>query len=83
MDEEEVLQWILAYVESAEIEEMSSSLLGKIIRETKHVVVVFCKYIAYAIIALTHTCYLIKNYSPDNLKNFLPPQNVRGMAYET
>ena len=58
-------------------------MLGRLIRDTRNIVVIFCKYIAYAIIALTHTCYLIKNYAPDELKKFLPPQTVRGMASET
>merc|ERR1740137_479164 len=83
LDDEGVLQWLLTHLESAEIEEVSSSMLGRLIRDTRNIVVIFCKYIAYAIIALTHTCYLIKNYAPDELKKFLPPQNVRGMASET
>ena len=62
---------------------MSASLLGKMMKETRRVVVVFCKYIAYAVIALTHTCYLIKNYAPDDLKKFLPPGNVKGLASES
>jgi len=83
LDDEGVLQWLMTHLESAEIEEVSSSMLGRLIRDTRNIVVIFCKYIAYAIIALTHTCYLIKNYAPDELKKFLPPQNVRGMASET
>jgi len=83
LDDEGVLQWLMTHFESAEIEEVSSSMLGRLIRDTRNIVVIFCKYIAYAIIALTHTCYLIKNYAPDELKKFLPPQNVRGMASET
>ena len=73
----------MTHLEAAEIEEVSSSMLGRLIRDTRNIVVIFCKYIAYAIIALTHTCYLIKNYAPDELKKFLPPQSVRGMASET
>eukprot|EP00092_Neocalanus_flemingeri_P014640 GFUD01015796.1.p1 GENE.GFUD01015796.1~~GFUD01015796.1.p1 ORF type:complete len:410 (+),score=89.91 GFUD01015796.1:98-1327(+) len=83
LDDEGVLQWLLTHLESAEIEEVSNSMLGRLIRDSRNIVVIFCKYIAYAIIALTHTCYLIKNYAPDELKKFLPPQNVRGMASET
>ena len=78
-----MLGWMMTYLESAEIEEVSSSMLGKLIKEARNIVVIFCKYIAYAIIALTHTCYLIKNYGPDELKKYLPPQAVRGMASET
>ena len=83
MDGEEVLKWMMTHLESAEIEEVSSSMLGRLIRDTRNIVVIFCKYIAYAIIALTHTCYLIKNYAPDQLKKYLPPGAVRGMASET
>jgi len=83
LDDEGVLQWLMTHLEAAEIEEVSNSMLGRLIRDTRNIVVIFCKYIAYAIIALTHTCYLIKNYAPDELKKFLPPQSVRGMASET
>jgi len=83
LDDETVLEWLLGHLESAEIEEVSASLLGKMMKETRRVVVVFCKYIAYAVIALTHTCYLIKNYAPDDLKKFLPPGNVKGLASES
>ena len=83
LDGEEALNWMLTHLESAEIEEVSKSMLGRLIRDTRNIVVIFCKYIAYAIIALTHTCYLIKNYAPDDLKKYLPPQAVRGMASET
>ena len=83
MDDEEVLKWMLEHLESAEIEEVSNTMLGRLIRDTRNIVVIFCKYIAYAIIALTHTCYLIKNYGPDDVKKYSPPQAVRGMASET
>jgi len=83
LDGELVHPWLLSHLESSQIEEASPSLLGKLMREARSLVVVFCKYTAYAIIALTHTAYLIKNYAPDELKKFLPPQNVRGMASET
>ena len=83
LDGEESLNWMMTHLESAEIEEVSNSMLGRLIRDTRNIVVIFCKYIAYAIIALTHTCYLIKNYAPDDIKKYLPPQTVRGMASET
>jgi len=83
LDDEAVLAWQMTHLESSEIEEVSSGLLGRLIRDSRSLVVIFCKYMAYAIIALTHTCYLIKNYAPDELKKFLPPQNVKGMACET
>ncbi len=83
VEDTEVLGWLLAHVEAAMIDEASASVLARLIKDTKLALVVFCKYIAYAIIALTHTCYLIKNYAPDELKKFLPVQNVRGLAQET
>ena len=78
-----MLTWLLTHLEDALIDEASASFLARLLRDTKLAQVVFCKYIAYAIIALTHTCYLIKNYAPDELKKFLPVQNVRGLAQET
>jgi len=81
-DDQTVLDWLMSHLDSAEIEEVSSGMLGRLVRDSRNLVVVFCKYMAYAIIALTHTCYLIKNYAPDDLKKFLPPQNVKGLALE-
>lgn len=82
VDDQTVLAWLLAHLEAAEIEEVSQGMLGRLVRDSRSLVVVFCKYMAYAIIALTHTCYLIKNYAPDDLKKFLPLQNVKGLAAE-
>jgi hypothetical protein len=83
LEDAEVLSWLLTHLEDALIDEASASMLTRLLRDTKLALIVFCKYIAYAIIALTHTCYLIKNYAPDELKKFLPVQNVRGLAQET
>jgi len=83
VDDQAVLGWLMSHLEAAEIEEVSQGVLGRLIRDSRNLVVIFCKYMAYAIIALTHTCYLIKNYSPDELKKFLPLKNVKGMASET
>jgi len=83
VDDQAVLAWLMSHVEAAEIEEVSQGVLGRLIRDSRNLVVIFCKYLAYALIALTHTCYLIKNYSPDELKKFLPLKNVKGMASET
>ena len=78
-----MLAWLLTHLEAAEIEEVSNSALGRLVKEVRNLVVIFCKYCAYAIIALTHTCYLIKNYGPDDVRKYLPPQTVRGLASET
>jgi len=82
-EETEVLEWLMAEADNSGIDEASFSVLERIIRETRHVVVVFCKYIAYAVIALTHTCYIIKNYVPDEFRKYLPPKSVKGLAVET
>ena len=83
VDDQTVLGWLMSHLDAAEIEEVSQGVLGRLIRDSRNLVVIFCKYMAYAIIALTHTCYLIKNYSPDELNKFLPLKNVKGMASET
>ena len=78
-----MLAWLLTHLEAAEIEEVSNSALGRLVKEVRNLVVIFCKYCAYAIIALTHTCYLIKNYGPgEQFNKFLPADRVRGMALE-
>ena len=62
MDETETLQWILSQSEEDSIEELTGSMLDKLIEQTRHLVVLFCKYIGYALIAVMHTCYLLKHY---------------------
>lgn len=64
LEETDVLEWLFNQVDSSEIEEVTSTMLERLISESKHLVVLFCKYLAYIIIALTHTCYLLKNYKP-------------------
>ena len=39
-------------------------MLERLIAESRNLVVLFCKYLGYIVIALTHTCYLLKNYKP-------------------
>ena len=63
MDETETLQWILSQSEEDSIEELTGSMLDKLIEQTRHLVVLFCKYIGYALIAVMHTCHLLKHYS--------------------
>ena len=38
-------------------------MIEKLIRESKNVVVLFCKYAGYMLIAITHTCYMLRHYS--------------------
>ncbi len=37
-------------------------MLDKLITQTRHLVVLFCKYIGYVLIAIMHTCYLLRHY---------------------
>ena len=62
MDETETLQWILSQSEEDSIEELTGSMLDKLITQTRNLVVLFCKYIGYALIAIMHTCYLLRHY---------------------
>ena len=41
-------------------------MIEKLIRETKNIVVLFCKYAGYILIAVTHTCYMLRHYSGSN-----------------
>ena len=63
LDAQSTLQWLLSQADSDSIEEVTGTMMDKLIKETKHLVVLFCKYIGYAIIALTHTCFLLKHYT--------------------
>ena len=62
-DDTKALEWILNQEENASIEELTSPMIEKLIREAKNVVVVFCKYAGYMLIALTHTCYMLRHYT--------------------
>ena len=62
MDEDETLQWILSQSEEDSIEELTGSMLDRLIEQTRHLVVLFCKHIGYALIAVMHTCYLLRHY---------------------
>ena len=63
MDAQNTLQWLLSQADDDSIDEVTGTMMDKLIKETKHLVVLFCKYIGYAIIALTHTCFLLKHYT--------------------
>ena len=46
------------------------------------------KYIGYVVIAVSHTCYLLRHYCPPGSramleKNYLPADRVKGMAMES
>jgi len=38
-------------------------MIEKMIREAKNFVVLFCKYAGYMLIAITHTCYMLRHYT--------------------
>ena len=63
LDAQNTLQWLLSQADDDSIDEVTGTMMDKLIKETKHLVVLFCKYIGYAIIALTHTCFLLKHYT--------------------
>jgi len=69
MDETETLQWILSQSEEDSIEELTGSMLDRLIEQTRHLVVLFCKYIGYALIAIMHTCYLLRHYGQKPAQN--------------
>ena len=62
-DDTSALEWILNQNEHDSIEELTSPMIEKIIREAKNVVVLFCKYAGYLLIATTHTCYMLRHYA--------------------
>lgn len=57
------MEWILNQADDDSIEELTSPMMEKLIRESKNVVVLFCKYAGYMLIAVTHTCYMLRHYS--------------------
>ncbi len=96
-DESDVLDWLLGQLSSDAIEEVTGSMLHRLVAESKNLAVLFCKYVGYVVIALTHTCYLLKHYAPSNNappetatpststkpKSFMPVDRVKGLARET
>jgi hypothetical protein len=97
MDETETLQWILSQSEEDSIEELTGSMLDRLITQTRHLVVLFCKYIGYAMIAVMHTCYLLRHYGNKpvhghadertdlelvNPGHYIPVEKVKGLAME-
>ena len=104
LDGESTLSWLLsqsttsAGEDDGGLAEVSGpAMLNRLIRETRNLVVLFCKYAGYVVIALTHTCFLIKHFSnscsttgpmrPDQANGgsstYMPPTRVKGMAMET
>jgi len=67
--ESELSAWMSGQTDPPE-EDLDQNL-GSVIQENMHIVIVFCRYIAYVIIALTHTCYLIKNYNSFEFNKYL------------
>lgn len=62
-DDTAALEWILNQADDDSIEELTSPMIEKLIRDAKNVVVLFCKYAGYMLIAITHTCYMLRHYS--------------------
>ena len=68
LDESEALNFLLDQLDTSSIEEVTGAMLERLVIDTRHLVTVFCKYLGFVIIAVTHTCYLLRHYSPP------PPQ---------
>ena len=62
-DDVKALSWILDQADNDSIEELTSPMIEKMIREAKNFVVLFCKYAGYMLIAITHTCYMLRHYT--------------------
>ena len=62
-DDTKALEWIMDQANNDSIEEMTSPMIEKLIREAKNIVVLFCKYAGYMLIAITHTCYMLRHYT--------------------
>jgi len=75
----ELKQWIFSNIDStrSNFEDFES-----LIENNMQLVVFFCKYIAYGVIALTHTCYLLKNYNSFEFKKYLPSMKKQGIHNE-
>ena len=65
-DDTSALQWILSQADDDSIEELTSTMIEKLVKNAKHAVVLFCKYAGYVLIAFTHTCYMVRHYSGSN-----------------
>lgn len=43
-DEQDVLKWLLHQKESDEIEDVTAEMLDRLVKETKHLAVLFCEH---------------------------------------
>jgi len=64
MDDSETLSFLLEQADSATVEEVTGAMLAKMVADVRGLAAIFCKYSGYAAIALAHTCYILKHYSP-------------------
>jgi len=62
LDSGSVLTWLLNH-SSGEggLDEVSGTVMDRLVREARNLVVLFCKYAGYVAIALVHTCFLVKH----------------------
>ena len=77
-DDTKALEWILNQEENASIEELTSPMIEKLIREAKNVVVIFCKYAGYMLIAVTHTCYMLRHYTGATTATSVVNRRIQG-----
>jgi len=88
LDDEVALDWLTTQATSESVEEVTPIVLSKLVGDARRLAVLFCKYIGYVVIAVSHTCYLLRHYCPPGSramleKNFLPADRVKGMAMES
>jgi len=82
LKEEAVIEeWINTQIKNNEKKKATYDLMS-FIKESKNLLVIFCKYTAYGIIALTHTCFLLKNFTSNEYRNNLPKEKLKGLASE-
>jgi len=79
-EEAAIEEWINTQIKNNEKKKAYD--LMSFINESKNLLVIFCKYTAYGIIALTHTCFLLKNFTSHEYKNVLPKEKLKGLASE-
>jgi hypothetical protein len=88
LDDTDALSWLKTQTASDSIEEVTPIVLAKLIGDSRHLAVLFCKYLGYVVIALSHTCYLLRHYCPPESrarqeKMYMPANRVRGLAMES
>ena len=75
MDDSEALDFLLGQLTSSVLEEVTGAMMANLITEARHLAVLFCKYMGYVVIAVTHTCYILRHYSPPQSQPHAGPES--------